>query len=489
MTPSPGTPKLKRAAVLLRSGNLSEAAALCRKVLKRNTNDLAALDMLAQIANANRAYDKAAAYLEKCAALQPRSPATFHKLATVWVAQGRYGQALSAFDKILELKPDYPYAVAWKADILERKGDYEGARSLLEPYVQAGTEDVGMAVVYATLLQRAGRHAEAIALGERHLGQSDLEPGPLARLWFLLGKCHEGAGEFNRAFEAYRAGNRVIGRRFDYAQFAQYFDRLIDTLSAETLSALPRARIGSELPVFIVGMPRTGSTLVERIIDAHPGAHGMGEIAAMINVARSWTETPGSESYPEYVKELGQKAVDRLGHRYLTNLPGVRRGIERVLDKYLGNFQHLGLIEIILPRARVIECRRDPIDTCLSCYASPLSPDDHPYASDLRQLGLVYRQYERLMRHWKQVLKLRMMEVRYEDLVADQERVTREIIQFCDLDWNAACLRPHESKRAVSTLSYEQVRRPVYRDSVGRSAKFEEHLGPLKEVLAEGARR
>ncbi|MHC4414455.1 MAG: tetratricopeptide repeat-containing sulfotransferase family protein [Planctomycetota bacterium] len=478
---------LRQAAAHLRSGDLGEAEAICQRVLRRRKKDVTALEMLARIANATRAFEKTASYLEKCVALRPRDPAMHFKLATVRVAQGRYDDAVAAFDKVLKLKPDYAYAVAWKADVLERRGDYEKARVLLEPFVTTGTLDAGMATVYATLHQRAGRHGEAIALAEEHVGRPDLEAAPRSRLWFLIGKCHEETGDLDRAFEAYGEANSAIFRRFDVESFAEYFDRLIETFSAPTLAALPRARNGSQRPIFVVGMPRTGSTLVEQIIDAHPQAHGAGEIAAMINVARSWRETPGSLPYPEYVKELTQEAADRLGRRYLDDLARIRRGGLRMVDKYLGNFQHLGLIEVLLPQARVIDCRRDPLDTCLSCYVSALDPDDHPYACDLGSLGLVYGHYERLMRHWQEVLKLRMMEVRYEDLVADQERVTRAIIDFCGLEWDDRCLRYYESKRTARTLSYEQVRRPIYRSSISRAAKFDEYLGPLKEALAEGS--
>jgi tetratricopeptide (TPR) repeat protein len=488
MKPLPGTSELGQAAAHLRSGNLTEAEAICRRVLRRRKKDVAALEMLARIANAARAYEKAASHVEKCIALRPRDPALHFMLATVHVAQGRYDDAIAAFDKVLRLKPDYPYAVAWKADVLERRGDYEKARALVEPFVSAGIEDAAMAVVYATLHQRAGRHGEALSLAERHVARPNLEPGPRARLWFLIGKSHEVTGNPARAFEAYREGNRAIHQPFDVGRFAEYFDRLIQTFSARTLSVLPRARNGSQRPVFVVGMPRTGSSLVERIIDVHPQAHGAGEIAAMINVARSWTETPGSSRpYPEYVEDLTQAAADRLGRRYLDDLARIRRGGARVVDKYLGNFQHLGLIEVLLPQARVIDCRRDPLDTCFSCYASALSPDDHPYASDLRNLGLVYGHYERLMRHWHEVLKLRIMEVRYEDLVADQQGVTRAILEFCGLEWHDDCLRYYESKRAASTLSYEEVRRPIYGNSVGRAARFGQYLGPLKEALATAA--
>ena len=469
--------KLREAQDHLRSGNLAEAEAICDRVLRRDKRNLPALEMLARIASATFAFDRAASWLKKCIAVRPRDPAMHYKLASVRVSQGRYEEAIAGFNKVLALRPDSRFALAWKADILERQGEYEKARVLLKPFIEAGTEDPAMMVVYATLEQRAGRHREAIALAERHVDRPEAEGRPRCRLWCVIGMSHEQLGSPDAAFAAYREANGAVAGAFYADRFVARIDGIIEAFSAERLAALPRATHGSQLPVFVVGIPRTGSTLVEKILDAHPRAHGAGETAAFEMVVRSIPD------YPSSVGELTQHAVERLAGDYLDAL--VRRGADRVVDKFLSNYLNLGMVEMLFPEARIIDCRRDPLDTCLSCYASPLNPDHNAYANDLGHLGLVYREYERLMRHWRAVLNLRMMEVRYEELVADQERVTRTIIEFCGLEWDEACLRYYDSKRPAATLSYEQVRRPIYRGSVGRAGKFEAYLSPLREALGQ----
>lgn len=480
----------KQAAASLAAGNLAQAEATCRQILSRRKNDLTALQVMGMIAFERGEFADAAVYLQKCLSRQPKDPLLHCNLAKAWAGQGRIGRAIASFDKALRLDKQHADALSGKADLLERRGDYDKARNLLAPRVAAGSEDASMAIVFAKLEQRAGSPSDAIALVERHLAEPDLGSSTRRSLLFVLAKALETSDQFDRAFEAYTQGNSVDARPFDADAYTQKIEHLISTFSAQNLATLPRAADRSELPIFAVGMPRTGSTLVERIIDRHPKAHGAGEIGVLPAMIGSLMfELDSYSPYPDCIADLTQEVADRLGRAYLDQLARTGRGALRVVDKLLSNYENLGLISLLVPGARVIDCRRDPLDTCLSCYTQTLSPRKHPYASDLRNLGLVYRQYERLMRHWQDVLDLRMMTVSYEDLVADQEGVSRAILDFAGLEWHDDCLRFHESPRDVMTLSYDQVRRPIYKTSVGRHQHFEAYLGPLKEALGEGGKR
>jgi hypothetical protein len=174
-----------------------------------------------------------------------------------------------------------------------------------------------------------------------------------------------------------------------------------------------------------------------------------------------------------------------MGQKYLEEFKKLCNGATRLVNKYLRNHHHVGLIWMLFPRGRIIHCRRDPMDACFSCYTSALSPIMHGYCSDLRHVGFYYLQYERLMAHWSQVLDYPVLDVQYEELIGNQEAVTRRILEFCDLPWDSRCLRFHQTRRAVRTLSYDQVRRPIYDTSVGRHKPFEAYLWPLKEVLSQ----
>jgi hypothetical protein len=233
-------------------------------------------------------------------------------------------------------------------------------------------------------------------------------------------------------------------------------------------------------------MPRSGSTLIEQIIDAHPEACGAGELDAMPGTVAELFRSLGVTQYgPELLEKLDQRILDRLAGRYLGLLKRHGRAPARIVDKRLDNFEHLALIGLLLPNARVIHSRRDPLDTCVSCHLQTLAPNKHPYAAHQRSLGLKYREYDRLMTHWQATLDIPILNVRYEDLVREQERVSREIIEFCGLDWDDACLAFHGTGREVRTVSYDQVRRPIYGSAVGRHRNYEKHLGPLREALGD----
>jgi hypothetical protein len=235
----------------------------------------------------------------------------------------------------------------------------------------------------------------------------------------------------------------------------------------------------SDLPVFVIGMPRSGTTLVEQILASHPDIHGAGELGTMGRLAAA-IKPPG---FPAAV--CGLDAADRaaIGRRYLDRVRPLAAGRSRVVDKMPGNFVFAGLIRLALPRARIIHCRRDPVDTCLSCYQR-LFLGEQGFTYDLGELGRFYRSYLRLMAHWRQMMPPdRFIEVDYEEVVDDVEGQARRLIDFCGLEWNESCLEFHRNERQVRTASVNQVRQPIYRGSVGRWRRHEAHLGPLLAAL------
>jgi hypothetical protein len=236
----------------------------------------------------------------------------------------------------------------------------------------------------------------------------------------------------------------------------------------------------SDVPVFIVGMQRSGTTLTEQIAASHPQVYGAGElehirrIAGMIKIGR-----PEST-----VRQLTSADSLALAGDYLRKVREIGGDALRIVDKMPHNFQYLGLIAILFPKARIIHCTRDPMDNCVSCFTQSFT-GHHGYNTDLRQLGLYYREYRRLMDHWRRVLPIPMLEIDYEEMVADQETQSRRLIDFLGLDWDPACLNFHETDRSVQTASRWQVRQPIYKTSVKRWKDYEKHLGPLKKALGE----
>jgi tetratricopeptide (TPR) repeat protein len=442
--------------------------------------------LLGQVWSKAGRHDEAIGLLSRAVTLAPRNVDYHVKYGEVLVAAGRNAEALVRYDRTLKLKPGYPAALAGKAGVYLRMREPEKARLLLGPFVEAGTEGIGMALSYARAARRLGEYDAAIRVATRHLADDAIWPLRQG-LWFEIGAAHEAQRCFDEAFDAYRHGNEMNPAEWDPVSISSWFDGIMATFDRDTVAGMPRATDASSLPVLIVGLPRCGSTLVEQIIDAHPQAHGAGELTLMEDLVTGLSERIGSTTpYPQCVRDMDQADVDALGRWYVEGLVRIAPRADRVCDKQLSNFAHLGVVAAILPGVRVIHVRRDPIDTCLSCYVNRFAPGTPGYLSDLRLLGLYYNDYLALMEHWRGVLQIPMLELDYERLVADPDVECRRLVEFCGLPWDDRCLRFFESGREVLTLSRDQVNRPIYSTSVGRSRKYLKHLGPLRDALAGG---
>ena len=433
-------------------------------------------------------YQEAVSLLSRSVALAPDEIDYHVLLAEALATQGRFREALSRYNKAFKLDGNYPAAVAGKANTLTRSGKWDEARTLLDPFVAARTEDAGMAVVYARVALHNGKYDTAIQVATRHV--NDPAADEIRRsLWFDIGKAHENGGDYDRAFEAYTKGNSIRPGGWDPTAAAERHDRIKAVFTPRLLEELGDSGNPSELAVFIVGMPRSGSTLIEQIIDAHPQAFGAGEILAMPDLVNSLNTRIGSTlTFPECIGDLDRGDIPALAKTYLDELRALAPRSERVCDKQLGNYELLGLIALMLPRARIIHSRRDPLDTCLSCYVQKFAPGVPAYTEDLGNLGLAYNDYLSLMDHWDRLLGDRILQIDYEALIEDQEGVSRRIIEHLGLAWDERCLRFYASGRAVTTLSHDQVSRPIYGTRIGRHRHFEKHLGSLRDVLSQRLR-
>jgi len=298
------------------------------------------------------------------------------------------------------------------------------------------------------------------------------------QLYFELGRLHDKLGSFDEAFESFSKGNLLAGFNFDSEKHTKKIDCRIAAFLPEVMGKLTRAFNRSERPVFIVGMPRSGTTLVEQIVAGHSEVFGAGELRFLPDLVHSLPSTV----YPVDIETITREVLDGLAKQYLDRLDELDQIATRVTDKMPRNFLDLGLIALLFPGARIIHCIRDPLDTCLSIFFQDFT-STHDYSSDLASIGYYYKEYQRLMLHWQTVIDIPIFEVRYEELVDQQEQISREMIEFCGLSWDAHCLEFHQQKRTVATASYDQVRRPIYRSSLARWKNYETYLEPLKEAL------
>lgn len=411
----------------------------------------------------------------------PNEVGLYRQYGAMLITMGRMQEARQVYQRALELQPGDAKSYAGLARLMDREGDFEGGYALLHPLLQSDVLDEHVVLSYAVLAKHLGHQNQAMALLERTLNR-DISSDARKLVHFALGKLYDESKAFDQAFAHFRSANDLDKSKFDLQQNAQMFADLRSVFSKTNNAQQLRAKNSSSVPVFIVGMPRSGTSLVEQILASHPDVYGAGELIDLYQVVKSLKINTGKSPYPFCLDCVEQWQIDELAERYLKKLADMSPQSLRVTDKLPHNFVNLGLIDRLFPGARVIHCMRDPIDTCLSIYSLPFNLF-HLYKSNLEQLGAYYRQYQELMQYWKEVLRIPIMEIQYEELVANQEALSRKMIEFCGLEWDEQCLHFYASERKVKTLSYDQVRQPIYKKSMARWKNYESHLAPLINAL------
>jgi tetratricopeptide (TPR) repeat protein len=416
--------------------------------------------------------------------LKPNFVEAYITLAATLLPLGKPEEALRLCEKVLERAPDNIEAIALLSTIDQHMGNIEQAHARLKPLLAAGIAEVNVALAYSTICSGLDAPDTAIELMEQLLeGGTALTVTGRRNLHFNLGKLYDKKNAYAKAFEHYRSGNALKDTDFDPQRQTAEIDAIIAAHTPAIMASLPRSSRHADRPVFVVGMPRSGTSLVEQILASHPAVFGAGELPHVIRLIGTLGETTRTgQGYPRCIRGLTQSQIDDAARYYLDQIASLTTDAARVTDKMPGNFLYLGFLELLFPDARIIHCRRAPLDTCLSCYFQDFSRSQ-PYSYDLYHLGVFYRNYERLMQHWRKVLRISMIDVQYEDMIADQEAVSRRIIDFCGLPWDNHCLDFHRTQRYVATASYDQVRRPIYTSSVSRWKNYAEFLGPLREEL------
>ena len=469
---------------LLQQGKLAEAASYFKTVTEQQPQLAVAWFMLARTHGQQGQYGEA----ERCCLEAIRlnaSLAEAHILqASILLAQGRLKEAYSHSDKALRLIPADINAIALAANIAKHMNKPERSYELLEPLLNKGIENINIALAFAMISKDLNRQQQAIDLMQKMLNSgTSLSITGRLNLHFNLGMLYDNIKQYDPAFSHYRQGNDLKSVSFNRQQHDQLIESLIATHSLEFMAAMPRSSLPSQRPIFIVGMVRSGTSLIEQILSSHPDVYGAGELGDIYQISNA---LPGilatSTPYPECLSQLSQQQLNGLAQQYLDHLRQLSPDAQYVVDKLPGNFMHLGLIELLFPDAHIIHCRRDPIDTCLSAYFQDFSTP-HSYAYDLSNLSAFYRGYLKLMEHWRKILRIPLLEISYEDLVSDQEKSTRTILEFCGLEWDDRCLQFHKNKRLVKTAIYDQVNRPIYQQSVARWKNYKSHLEPLKRAL------
>jgi tetratricopeptide (TPR) repeat protein len=428
--------------------------------------------------------DDAVAHFQTAVSLQPDFAEAFKNMGSALMSAGRLQEAKTCFDKATALRPDYVDAIIGKASVLERQGRAPEAYEVIRPFLEKGIEHPGIGIILSEICGEVNKCDEATDYLERLIAVPDLSDPTREQMYYALGKLLDKLKHYDPAFDQFRKANDLRPVKSLPAEHSAVISAIMETFGWTFLSAVPRASIESDRPLFIVGMPRSGTSLTEQILASHPDIVGAGELVDIGNYA---AELPvrlgGNLGFPQCFRNISQQDLNSYAVKYLQRLEQVSDTARVVTDKMPQNFIHLGLIALLFPKSRIIHCRRDPIDTCLSIYFQHFN-EAHEYATRLEHIAHYYLDYRRLMDHWKSVLDLPILDVEYQEMVTNLEPVTRRMLEFVDAEWNSACLNFHKSDRFVSTSSYDQVRQPIYTSSVCRWRNYEKHIEPLKEILA-----
>ncbi len=429
----------------------------------------------------------AVAHFERALQLVPGLADAAVFLGNLHVFQGRMDEALRCYEQALTHRPGHPDAVAGKSLIREHLGDKDAAWTLLQPVVAQGRATPNIAIAYALLAPRYAAVEQAKALLNNVLSRGGLAPSQQQELHFALGKLCDKAGDYDTAFMHYAAGNRLTQMPFTMPAYRAKVERIKQVFSRSDIAEAEVKPDTAPIPIFIVGMPRSGTSLVEQILASHPDAAAGGELEVLPEIERAAAEILGrTEPYPDCLAGVSSAEMARLRESYRAAIAEIGQGARYVTDKLPPNYERLGLIQRLLPEARIIHIQRDPRDTCLSCFFQNFG-NTHAYSTSLRMLGEVYGIYRDLMTYWHETLSLPILDIAYESIVAAPEASVRKLLEFCGLSWHDDCLNFHASKRYVNTASYDQVRQPLYDSSVGRWNHYERHLTELLEALSEEA--
>ncbi len=473
--------------VLRNLGRLAETESCCRQAIELKPNYFEAHNNLGVTLYELGRPEEAEACYRKAIEINLGYPEAHNNLGNTFMLMGRLAEAEASYRHAIEIKPDFADAYSNLGSALMDIGKIAESKRFLNKAIELApgtTRPLVTALLYLSFQKDDPRLIQLEAVYAR---RESLPLEERIRLNFAMGKAMENIGQYDRSFSAYEEGNRLHFQKhpYDETEDASFLERSCSALTAslfkecdEIAKILPQIQ-DERIPIFIVGMLRSGTTLIEQILASHPAVYGAGELTTLDDLAKKAKLL--SLDFSDWEQAL--LALRKLGQEYLDQVWKLAPDSRYITDKMPGNYGHLGLIHLMFPKAKIIHAVRDPMDTCFSCYAIRFTLG-HEYSYDLGALGRQYLRYSKLMKHWHNVLPAgRILDVRYEDNIADPERVARRMLDYLGMPWDPSCLKFYDSERAVRTASVAQVRKPIYASSVARWKPYEKYLGPLFETI------
>jgi tetratricopeptide (TPR) repeat protein len=468
-------------------GRTTEAAAQFRSACDKQPDFAVAHSNLGNALMAVKRYTEAVASYRTAIALDPTLAEAHANLGSALMELAHPDDALPHLQRAQKLDPGLPQVDNALGHALVTLGDLQAARIAFKRAIAANPAHADYYAGLATTTDLAADDPSFLAMERMAANMDGLSRASEVALHFALFRGYEKQGRIEQAFAHLCRGNALRREAIPYDEGAAmaFFERLKSAFTTRLMRRAPSRGATPDMPIFILGMPRSGSTLVEQILTSHQAVGSGGELMFMADAAAALGTGPTFKiPYPQNIPSRSDAEFAAMGAQYRRRLAARAPGFARITDKMPANFHHVGLIRLMLPNARIIHTRRNPADTCFSCFAQTFLPG-LPYTNDLAELGRYYRAYAGLMAHWREVLpEPFMLEVDYEDLVTDFEPQIRRILAYCGLEWNAACLDFHRNTRPVLTASNVQVRQPLYRHALARAEKYGTLLQPLLGALA-----
>lgn len=449
---SPDNPDIlaNAASFLAEKESKGQAELLYKQALNNDPNHVRSLIGLGKVLKNSRRLDRSIELFHQALKLEPENTTAFVALGDVLSDQGKTNEALSFYKKAIQIKPDMIDAYCGLF--------FNTKYSKYNSYIKS------MESLYA----------------DKNLSREDR-----TMLCFSLGKAYEDLKKYKESIQLIIEANNLKSKSIDYSisKAENFVMSIISAFPKEYFDQRRNVGYNDKTPIFILGMPRSGTSLVEQILSSHPMIYGAGELTDIADLTKSICIDHSSNQFPLCINDVSNAKLKELGKAYASNLRRFSNECEYITDKMPHNFLYIGFIKTILPDAKIIHCIRDPMDNCLSLFKNYFEVSTHDYSYDMKTLGEYYNIYTRIMEYWQNIFHDEIYELSYEQLVYDQERETRKLLKYCNLPWDDSCLNFHKTKRTVSTASKEQVRRELYNDSVKLWKNYEVELSPLRKAL------
>lgn len=470
------------------SGEIAKAIDCLEKANKLEPFDIRTLHLLGNIYLGNDEMPTALKYANNAFEADPANADVNHLLGKIHKRTGDYDAALKYYQTALAADLKNETILADTADIYEIRGEYAKALDLIKPFVAELDVSPNLLTVYSALSRHFNTQSDAIDLMERYVNNHDLQES--IDVHKELGKHFDKSGQYDSAIKHYhlfndglRLASKEWVKRYSSDNEIIEVEHWIKKYQKDFWRAVPASGNQSERPVFVIGMPRSGTSLTEQILSTHPDVCGAGELTIIPDIVRKLSEdSENKQRFPEFLNKISEDALEGSAIRYLDGLDKYTKTASRVIDKMPTNFWYLGLISVLFPKSKIIHIKRHPLDTCLSIYFQKFGAS-MPFTTNLTDIGKHYIAYSMLMDYWGSVLEVPILEVRYDDLVVEPEKNIKKMIEFCDLEWDQRCLEFYKNERDVNTPSYDQVRQPLYTKSSGRWKNYDDHIYDLKSVL------